>query len=396
MNQKRNQPRFWREPIAAYFKVVFFLVFILIFGFVALPVRAAGNGISGTAFIDLNVDGIRNINEEVMPDLKINLVQNSKIIFSAYTNSLGQYVFENVVPGNYEIVPCYLPKYHGTISGGKVVVKNSDQIFKDLGAYYLTSDPSVYPPMVVVSDFSVKNLSATSVEIRWFSNINTASQLVFGNSKVISSKVSVNENNFGYDKSLPFDFLGKTYHVVVLNNLTPGSQYYYRVITLPDVKQWHGATFIVNNELSFQALPVVGDKKENENQDQGNSNKILNKNNKLDLVRGKILSTEYVEPENASSTPDVIAKEIIEPILANCYLYIIFSVLLNILVIIGLWQLSQITKTNFDKKLWWIDLILVFLPTILAYPECWLVVWLIIMAIYFGIYLLINIGKFKK
>jgi serine-aspartate repeat-containing protein C/D/E len=59
--------------------------------------------IGGEAFVDLNGNGIREAKESAMTNVTVNLVSNSKKIRTGKTNGLGQYKFNNLPKGDYEI-----------------------------------------------------------------------------------------------------------------------------------------------------------------------------------------------------------------------------------------------------------------------------------------------------
>ncbi len=61
--------------------------------------------ISGQAFIDNNADGIMDNSDDPKSDIEVELFdQNDQLVKSTSTNQNGQYVFMNVVPGDYYVV----------------------------------------------------------------------------------------------------------------------------------------------------------------------------------------------------------------------------------------------------------------------------------------------------
>jgi hypothetical protein len=59
--------------------------------------------IGGEAFVDLNGNGIREAKEAAMNNVTVNLVNNGKKLRTSKTNGLGQYKFNNLPKGDYEI-----------------------------------------------------------------------------------------------------------------------------------------------------------------------------------------------------------------------------------------------------------------------------------------------------
>lgn len=398
MNQKRKIFPFWRAKTTTAWRVVFFLSLLLVcfFGFQA-AYAAEKPVVLGQVFNDLNVNESMDIGEVGLSGWRIKAFQGGKIVQSVISDSNGHYEMNLLAPGNYSLEIEEKPGWESVSQRAILISVGKDSVInQNFGLYQTINQTSGWAPIIKISSIEVESISQTSAKITWFSSHLTSAQIIYGFSALDSQTMSISEIDFGYDYSSAVDFKGKTYHSVVLNNLKPGSHYYFRVVSYPDINQWRHANYLVSNEFGFktqesdsQNIGLKGDNSEVE--------KPLVKNNiPANSYPGRVLSVELddsesaqliAESENNSLTPEVKEDK---PALSNCFWSIIILLVLNLLALLAVWYIGDKRNIDSEKKIWWVNLILIVVPTILAFPECWLNFWLVLTLLLSLIYLFIR------
>lgn len=366
-------------------KIGLFLLVIFLSFLLRQPVLAqTPSEISGVVFQDLNINSQLDIAEVKLADWQVNLYQDNKLIKSIKTNSAGKYDIIDLNSGKYE-VELSVPEGWVAVNDQKVIInlKPGEKVKVNFANYQMVSQPVQLGPMMNIHTISVSSLSANSVKIAWFTNYAATGQVVFGSESKTANYLVSGSNNFGYPFSSGVDFQTTTYHSLILTGLKPQTTYYYRVSSLPDPKQWHGALRLISDEFSFKTPAQAFEKKQD----------IPN------VLKGKILATTYQEKAQGNSPTTTPVNEAIKNITSGlpgqCPFYIWPMLILNLFLIVFVWLKNKNSQSQTDQRLWWIILILVIVPVILAYPECWLSGWLTIVAIITGIYLALSLKKFR-
>jgi len=378
-------------------RVVFFLCLFLFSFNLAGELKAAEKAkISGQVFEDVNINGIKDLDENYLSNLTVNLYQNDKLVNTTITSSVGFYEFANLMPGNYQTEVVLPSNWEVTTKLAFSKIEAGQNQIRDMGCFNQSIDAKIFAPIINISDISVKSLSDSSVEISWFTNSKTVGQVIFDFSGKTGQEMSLDLKNFGYAYASSFDFEAKTFHTVVINNLQADATYFYRVRVLPDPNQWRGANYLVSDEISFTTSKS----------DHGSTQapiKALSKSvgDNRQLMSGRILSTDYSENDDLAS---IISQAKVNEkksdsaalVYGSCKIYIIILLILNFFGTILLWASSKNSEKSWGKNLWWQQLIVYILPTILAYPECWLNIWLLGVAVVSSIYILVNSKKPDK
>jgi hypothetical protein len=370
-------------------------LFLLSLVLLSIPLTSAQAGvfgtISGTVFSDLNINTVLDPNEQSLAGWQVNLYQGTKLIASQSTDNSGNYYFANLAAGDYQIKLTILNKWE-PVSPADVYLNLSVGESKkiDFANYQVAADKAGYSPMMSIHTISLVALSPTSVKIIWFTNYAATSQIIFGQDSKTAAQLSIADNNFSYPLSSAVDFKTGTYHSVTLTDLKPQTAYHYRVSSLSDPRQWRGALRLISNEFSFNTGGLS----------PANSNPAVKTSpGGAEERKGKILAIDYQEPlpNNAPTTTGAneAINNIISGLPAQCPVYIWILLGLNLIMTILVWSRNKNSQNLTDKKFWWIILILVLVPVILAYPECWLSGWLAIMAIITLIYLALSLKKAK-
>lgn len=88
------------------------------------------NLISGLAWLDANKNGIREVEEELLPEIPVILINEAgKTIASSMTDEKGEYRFDNLPAGNYIVVFLYdMANYDVTNYGAEDATKNNDVV----------------------------------------------------------------------------------------------------------------------------------------------------------------------------------------------------------------------------------------------------------------------------
>ncbi|MBS4029055.1 MAG: T9SS type A sorting domain-containing protein [Ignavibacteriales bacterium] len=96
--------------------------------------------VRGKVFNDINADGVRDLNEPIVPNWKVYLSHNLLIVDSALTSDSGSYTFHNVFPNIYHIssevrgdwkLTFPLSSFHtDTVKSGSILMENNFGIFQ--------------------------------------------------------------------------------------------------------------------------------------------------------------------------------------------------------------------------------------------------------------------------
>lgn len=380
-------------------KLGLFLLLIFSSFLLSSPVLAQETAtISGLVFEDLNLNNTLDYGEKPLSDWQVDLYQNDKLIQTRLTDSAGYYYFANLNPGNY-LLKLAVPADWAPV-GAKNVLFNleANKSFKaNFSNYQIIREKQEFGPMLLISNINIKSLSTNSAEIDWFTTHKASSQIVFSESSITNDKLILN-NKLGYHFSSEINFAAATYHELSLKNLKPATTYYYRVVSLADPRQWRGAPILFGPEFSFttNALPPQEQIKEG---DKAVKEEIANKQKtKADKeILGLKTEGEKVEVTEATSTKELDAEGNLEntennlagsSAFSRCPFYILLLVILNLAAIVFVWQKNKESHKINSRRFWWLILIIVLGPTILGYPQCWLIVWLSFILIMSVIYLL--------
>lgn len=88
------------------------------------------SSISGLAWLDENGNGIRDLNEKLLPEIPVILInEKGQTIASSITDQNGAYIFNNLLAGNYIVVFLYdMASYDVTSYGAEDQTKNNDAV----------------------------------------------------------------------------------------------------------------------------------------------------------------------------------------------------------------------------------------------------------------------------
>lgn len=389
MNPRRQLPL--NRGALAVAKAGLFLLLIISFSLaLSTPAEAQGLGsISGVVFEDLNFNQILNLHESKLAGWEINLYRENNLIQTQKTDQPGAYSFTGLKPDNYKL-ELKVPDGWAPVSNKHVLVNL--QLGQDLkiefANYQVIRPERGLGPIsgMSITNQSVEVLSPTSVKITWFTNRQAASQVVFSNYSKQDQDLILNDNNLGYPLSTSVDFQTVTFHSTILTNLKPNTTYYYRLVALPNPKQWRGAVRVFSPELSFTTQPTKQPKEEPKvlpaplgpTPPAAVPGKIVAGVEFIETTTPKVIAEEEVAEEiEASETPEVLAATTQE-VIRSCVAYIWILLILNIAALAFAAMRSKDEKRKNLANLWWILAILVIVPVILGYAECWLVVWLLI------------------
>lgn len=370
---------------------IFVLLFTFSFGLVLSPINAQTvNSISGSLFEDLNFNGQVDLGEEYLSGWEVKLYQNDLLLKTVVTNDNGSYSFSDIENGQYLAVVENSEKWVVINNNFSATIKDNSEV-NDFGAYQMIrSNPAIGPfGGVIISNYNIEVLSTTSVKITWFTNYPATSQVVYSLSNKASENLSLPNLNLGYSNTTNIDFDPVTYHEVILTSLEPGSTYYYRLASIPDPMQYRGANRVFSEELIVNTSAVLGVKDnpggtggpiEDENSGQTVTDIIQEDSEPIGSMIDTGDNSQMVDKEEDTTLVNSSDESVIEEgsqttVLPNCTPYIWVLLVLNILLISYLASKSSEFKKA-HKNLWWFIAILALVPTILGYPECWLVVWL--------------------
>jgi len=344
------------------------------------PIQAqTASAVSGLVFEDLNFNNDLDLYETKLAGWQVDLYQKEKIIKTQLTDSEGKYNFTNLSAGDYR-VEVVIPNSWAPINGSSSLVSlaAAEKAIINFANYQVIREQRGMAPMMNISNYSVEIISPTAVYIKWFTNYQATSLVVFDQTAKSDSELIASDINFGYASSTSLDFGLKTYHTLTLTDLEPETTYYFRIIALADPKQWRGAPRIFSPELSFTTTSLTkrtGDSDEKSFEFEGKISSISSPEFKTEAT-GKVAAEELLEELHNEPSNEAAATNQSAFFSKDCLIYIWLLLVLNLLVIITIWSRGKRTNNYLAKRLWWIILILVLVPTILGYPQCWLNAWL--------------------
>jgi len=248
--------------------VVFLCLILMLSGLIMSPALASETAsVSGTIFEDLNISQIKDLGENGLNGWTVSLLQGGKTLQTIKTNANGDYYFSDLPTGDYTIQVQEPNGWSAVVDDEQNFILNSGQIKTiNYPVYQVIKEQIGYGPMIQISNVSIKEISATTAVITWFTNYSATSQVVASNINKSSEKLVRNDNGLGYDLTTITDFEIVTYHEITLTNLNPNETYYYRVISLPDPKQWPQAPRIFSQEYIFTTDSADIKAPENDNQ----------------------------------------------------------------------------------------------------------------------------------
>lgn len=379
-------------------------VFLLLFFCFFIKSAMAGElTISGKIFEDLNFNQAYDFGESKLSGWTINLYQNKQLIKSVLSDIDGNYDFSEIKAGEYELKADLSDGWIAVLPGIinlNLSQKNIENA--NFANYQIIRPEKNSGPIILTHTFQTKILSPNSAKISWHTSHNVVSQVVFDYSSKPVESLSLSKNSLNYSFLSYINLKATTYHEIILDRLKPGTTYYFRMISLPDPRQWRGANRLISNEFSFitpNIIPGVdsittpiddGQKNEKPNiQPKPNikpaeiilpnkkegfnpriSVHIISSEKKLAVDEGKTKTEQIPIDENQSKSTAIPSK--------NCYILIFFPLILNIIIVIIIRSFGKRTNKYFTKKLWLICLILFLVPSVLNYPQCQLINWLII------------------
>ena len=396
MNPRRQLPL--NRGALAVAKAGLFLLLIIGFSLaLSTPAEAQALGsISGVVFEDLNFNQILNLHESKLAGWEINLYRENNLIQTQKTDQPGAYSFTGLKPDNYKL-ELKVPDGWAPVSNKHVLVnlKLGQDLKIEFANYQVIRPERGLGPItgMSITNQSVEVLSPTSVKITWFTNRQATSQVVFSNYSKQDQDLILNDNNLGYPLSTSVDFQAVTFHSTTLTNLKPSTTYYYRLVALPNPKQWRGAVRVFSPELSFTTQPTQQPKEEPKvlpappgpTPPAAVPDKIVAGVEFVETTTPEAMEgeeegeEEMIEEadEEVTEEPAVLAATTQE-VIRNCVVYIWILLILNIAALAFAAMRSKDEKSKNLANLWWILAILVIVPVILGYAECWLVIWLII------------------
>lgn len=372
------------------------LFLLLIVGFslaLSTPAEAQNLGsISGVVFEDLNFNQILNLHESKLAGWEINLYQKNNLIQTKITNQPGEYSFTGLKPDNYKL-ELKVPDGWAPVSNKHVLVNL--QLGQDLkiefANYQVIRPERELGPIggMSITNQNIEIISSTSVKITWFTNKQATSQVVFSNYSKQDKDLILNYNNLGYPLSTSVDFKTVTFHSTILTNLKPNNTYYYRLVALPNPKQWRGAVRVFSQELSFTTQPAEQPKEElkvlptppdpappTAAPDKVVAGVEFEETTTDQVIEDDVEDEQGDEEEVIAATDETAESD--EPARDCSTAYIWILLILNIAALAYAALRSKDETRKNLANLWWILAILVIVPVILGYAECWLVIWLLI------------------
>lgn len=386
-------------------KIVLFLLLIVSFSLTLItPAQAQATGaITGVVFEDLNFNDTLDLYEAKLADWQVNLYQDNELIKNTLTDSSGKYYFGDLQPGDYRL-EIEIPNTWVPVKAKEFLVSlQADQKAEVNFANYqiIRAEKEGVEPMLLISNTQIQVFSPTSIKITWFTTHPATSQIVFGKISKANNQLSLTDNNLGYLFATAIDFETKTFHSMTLTDLKPQTTYYFRVVSLPNPKQWRGAPRIFSSEIGLTTGTLPAEKPTELKPSLPTEPKKPVKPALPTQVQKEILAEEFKEPAGevieSTSTEEVVVEELKEEKpaeekeekpQANCALYIWLLLVLNAIAL-GFLRFygRQYKKGSLQRQLWPTGLIFVALPTIIWYPECGLIIWLLITLILMIVYL---------
>ena len=374
--------------------IVLFSLLLALFVFVIpQPTNAQTNSITGVIFEDLNFNHELEVGESRIAGWTINLYHNNGLIAS-HLSIDGRYNFDNLKSGQY-VVTLELPEGWFEVSPQSVLVnlEEGQRLETNFGNFQVDRKEKGVSPMMLINNVKAEAVSTTSVKITWLTNYLATSQVVFGKDQKSASQLILPNNNLGYLSGTKIDWQNETYHSVVLTNLKPGTTYYYRVVSLPNPKQWRGSPKVFSNEVSFSTTPSSSVEEPEQPMIKPESKPTPSEQKKQAVPADQSGDSSVVESTSTKeSTPADQKESATQPItevakvIKTCSFYIWVLLILNLIPIYFIRKFTKKAK-NAPKQAWWVGLIIIGVPAILGYPQCWLIIWLLFTFILAIIYL---------
>lgn len=247
--------------------------------------------------------------------------------------------------------------------------------------------------------------NGTSVLVTWLTNLPATTRLAYD---TISHPSLGDAPNYGYQWSTVKTDIDPrlTSHSVLIEGLLPDTTYYFLPIASASPE-------VFGKELSYKIESAVQEQEEQEGEvagvkieaeeEQPSSGSASQSTGSSTggSAEGTVAGVEFAEaqePEVVNEEEPVINEEPIAetatetPNEPNCLLYIWILLVLNALAVGGLWYRHKDNDKKLAKRMWILMLALIILPLIIAYPACWLRIWLIITLIA-SIILIFLVGK---
>ncbi|NUM25286.1 MAG: hypothetical protein HUU49_01520 [Candidatus Buchananbacteria bacterium] len=248
--------------------------------------------------------------------------------------------------------------------------------------------------LVIHTENTGNGPESLTVLITWFTNKPATSRVVYD---TVSHPEPGEAPNYGYQWSTPqTDTDPKvTYHEVLISGLDPNTIYYFRPISSASPE-------VLGTEVSYQILEngevIVEETTPPANEEpnpgpsaqtpQGEETSAAGGAGNTGIVAG----AEFEEPTLLAQGGDAVPtqqpdrnqpqetapEQTAQVGATDCVMYIWLLLVINIITIADLAYFGMNAANNFAKQLWWMLAILVAVPVILGYAQCWLVVWLLI------------------
>ncbi|MFA6410735.1 MAG: hypothetical protein WCW26_04145, partial [Candidatus Buchananbacteria bacterium] len=233
--------------------------------------------------------------------------------------------------------------------------------------------------------------------ITWFTNKPATTRVVYD---TVSHPELGIAPNYGYAWSTEVSDLDPkvTFHSVTITGLLPDTTYYFRPISAASPE-------ILGKEITFatlapQTVPepegiVAGVKIEAPEEPAQNPPT----EEPTGVVAGSAFEeklaqapTDSLPAENAIPTPEPLPE--VKP--TDCSFWLWLLLIIDLVLSGIIWNQSKGTKNSWIKYLWLDSAILSLLPTIIWYPNCWLVGWLLVLLVMIAIYLALTWPKKTK
>jgi len=240
-----------------------------------------------------------------------------------------------------------------------------------------------------------------SVTITWYTNRNATSRVIYDTE---SHADLGSPPNYGYQWSTPTtDESPKVlFHSVTIDGLTLGTMYYFRPLSAasPDT---------LGPELT---LPMVIEPEEPEEEPEEEPPEPEEETETPPVspptTGGTVAGVEYEEEGEGTPMAEVIEEATAETdgdelvileqgseseveVETSCATYIWLLLVLNVIAAIILWFRGKTSQKAIIKHSWLIQALLVVVPAVIGYAQCWLVTWLSLIFILAVIYLIILI-----
>ena len=248
-----------------------------------------------------------------------------------------------------------------------------------------------YSLIIHTEEIGEEGSETITATITWHTNRPATSRVIYD---TVSHDVLGDPPNYGYQWSTPkIDEDPKvSFHTVIIEGLDPDTTYYFRPISSASPE-------VVGTELTYTTSEGTnpGDELEDEPQEEleepeegGQPNPSNSPSQTQNQPEGIVAGVEYEEGETEGNIqPELIAAQIDqepedepqekqEEKSDSCVPYIWVLIILNLVGVGILYQKGKKSNKKTSKNFWWIMLLAVVVPIIVAYPECWLTIWLII------------------